>query len=57
MFAGLSRAFSQRTDRSDNPPAVVTWAENVSSAVLCKYPPRLAKLSGLFIDQNQGMNV
>lgn len=43
MFAGLSQAFSQRADCSDNLPAVVTWAENVSSAVLYKYPHWLAK--------------
>lgn len=56
MFAGLSLAFSQRPALSDNLPAVVTWSENVSSTVLYKHPSWLAKLSGLFIDQSQGMN-
>lgn len=56
MFAGLSLAFSQRSDLSDNLPAVVTWSENVSLTVLYKHPSWLAELSGLFIDQRQGMN-
>lgn len=55
MFAGLSLAFSQKPDLSDNLPAVVTWSENVSSAVLYEHLSWLAKLSGLFTD-HQGMN-